>query len=148
MSDTQHPLTDETLDRLVSYISGGTIDCSTHEGRYDSLTEDDARTIVESLWEPMTHAAQDRTAEVTDEMVDAVARAEWTRTHEWPSRSWEKVPADLADYYRECSRHALEAVAPLIAAKAWEEGYAEGRRGRMWESTNPYQTTPTTSSES
>ena len=55
---------------------------------------------------------------ITDEMVEAVARAEWTRTHEWPSRSWEKVPDDLADHYRECSRHALEAVAPLIAAKA------------------------------
>ena len=26
------------------------------------------------------------------------------------------------------------------AAKAWDEGYAEGGRGRMWESTNPYQT--------
>ena len=28
-------------------------------------------------------------------------------------------------------RAALEAVAPLIAAKAWEEGYTEGSRGRM-----------------
>ena len=53
---------------------------------------------------------------ITDEMIDLAARTEWT--HEWPNRSWEKVPADLADYYRECSRHALEAVAPLIAAKA------------------------------
>jgi len=35
-------------------------------------------------------------------------------------------------------RAILAAVAPLIAAKAWEEGYAEGRRGRMWDSTNPY----------
>ena len=26
------------------------------------------------------------------------------------------------------------------AAKAWDEGYAEGGRGRMWESINPYQT--------
>lgn len=35
-------------------------------------------------------------------------------------------------------RAALEAAAPAIAAKAWEEGYAEGGRGRMWDSTNPY----------
>ena len=25
-----------------------------------------------------------------------------------------------------------------IAAQAWDEGYAEGGRGRMWDSTNPY----------
>ena len=37
-------------------------------------------------------------------------------------------------------RVALEAVVPLIAAKAWEEGYTEGSRGRMWDSINPYQT--------
>lgn len=78
MSTTQHPLTDETRDRLVSYISGGTIDCSTHEGRYDALSEDDARTLVESLWEPMMQAAQELPAtptEVTDEMVEAAAMA-------------------------------------------------------------------------
>ena len=53
---------------------------------------------------------------ITDAMVEAAARAEWT--HEWPVRPWEKVPDDLADHYRDCSRHALEAAAPLIAAKA------------------------------
>ena len=37
-------------------------------------------------------------------------------------------------------RVALEAVVPLIAAKAWEEGYTEGSRGRMLDSINPYQT--------
>ena len=63
---------------------------------------------------------------ITDAMVEAAARAEWT--HEWPIRPWEKVPDDLADHYRECSRHALEAVAPLIAAKAWDEGYAMSER--------------------
>lgn len=36
------------------------------------------------------------------------------------------------------ARAALEAAAPLIAAKAWDEGYAEGGRGRMWDSINPY----------
>ena len=53
---------------------------------------------------------------VTDAMVETAARAEWT--HEWPIRPWEKVPDDLADHYRDCSRHALEAAAPAIAAKA------------------------------
>ena len=43
-------------------------------------------------------------------------------------------------YDQHVARLTLEAVAPLIAAKAWEEGYTEGSRGRMWESTNPYQT--------
>lgn len=37
-------------------------------------------------------------------------------------------------------RAALGAVAPLIAAKAWEEGYTEGSWGRMWDSINPHQT--------
>lgn len=32
-----------------------------------------------------------------------------------------------------------------IAAQAWEEGYAEGSRGRMWDSLNPYR--PSTSKE-
>ena len=56
--DRPAEIPDETLDRLVSYISGGTIDCSSEEGRYDSLSEDDARTLVESLWEPMMQAVQ------------------------------------------------------------------------------------------
>ena len=73
---------------------------------------------------------------ITDEMVEAAARAEWA--HEWPTRPWEKVPDDLANHYRDCSRLALEAVIPQIAAAVWDEGYAEGGRGRMWDSTNPY----------
>ena len=63
---------------------------------------------------------------VTDAMVEAAARAEWT--HEWPIRPWEQVPDDLADHYRDCSRHALEAVAPLIAAKALQDAADELRR--------------------
>ena len=43
------------------------------------------------------------------------------------------VPALLAEVRR------LQDAAQAIAAKAWDEGYAEGGRGRMWESTNPYQ---------
>ena len=32
----------------------------------------------------------------------------------------------------------LQDAAQAIAVKAWDEGYAEGGRGRMWDSTNPY----------
>ena len=106
MSTTQHPLTDETLDRLVSYISGGTIDCSSEEGRYDSLSEDDARTIVESLWEPMMQAVQELPAtptEVTDEMVEAAARA----THS--AAAWPSTPEIIKDCWRRYARAALSA---------------------------------------
>ena len=57
MSTNQHPLTDETRDLLVGHIAHGTIDCSSEEGRYDSLTAADARGIVDSLWGPMAEAA-------------------------------------------------------------------------------------------
>ena len=70
---------------------------------------------------------------ITDEMVEIAARAMWD--HDWP---WESLPDNLADYYRSSTRATLESVTPLIAAKAWDEGYTEGSRGRMWESTNPY----------
>lgn len=60
---------------------------------------------------------------VTDAMVEASARAEWA--HEWPIRPWEKVPDDLANHYRDCSRNALEVVAPLIAAKVLRDAAKE-----------------------
>ena len=80
---------------------------------------------------------------ITDAMVEAAARAEWT--HERHIRPWEKAPDDLADHYRGCSRHALEAAAPAIAAKAWEEGYQAFRNrprvdGYLINRANPYQT--------
>ena len=43
------------------------------------------------------------------------------------------VPALLAEVRR------LQDTAQAIAVKAWDEGYAEGGRGRIWDSTNPYQ---------
>ena len=64
---------------------------------------------------------------ITDAMVEAAARAEWT--HEWPIRPWEKAPDGLADHYRGCSRHALEAAAPLIAAKALRDAANEYNPG-------------------
>ena len=42
------------------------------------------------------------------------------------------VPALLAEVRR------LQDAAQAIAVKAWDEGYAEGGRGRMWDATNPY----------
>lgn len=70
MTENQHPLTDDTRDRLAEHIAGGTLDCSGRPGRYDSLTQADARVIVESLWEPMirTLAVDSRPAETTDEV--------------------------------------------------------------------------------
>lgn len=59
MSTTPYPLTDETRDLLVGHIAHGTIDCSSEEGRCDSLTAADARGIVDSLWGPMVEAAFD-----------------------------------------------------------------------------------------
>ena len=111
MSTTQHPLTDETRDLLVSYISGGTIDCSSEEGRYDSLTAADARTIVESLWEPMAQAAQARPAEITDEMVEAGASYAWEEGHPgflgWNS---------LTEYHREgCRRDVRNVLSAALA---------------------------------
>ena len=70
---------------------------------------------------------------VTDEMVTrgALEARKWgvvSKHSEWTNEETQ----------RRCARDILEAAAPLIAAKAWDEGYAEGSRGRMWDSTNPY----------
>ena len=117
MSTTQHPLTDETLDRLVSYISGGTIDCSTHEGQYDSLSEDDARTIVESLWEPMTQAVQ------------ASALATPADPHHDP-RSWEPLngPVRVGDEVRQdlCNVTVI-----AVVGEVDEEGDPRTAEGRL-----------------
>ena len=66
---------------------------------------------------------------ITDEMVETTAEAQWR--YDWPLREFHREPDDIQDYYRTSARVALETVAPLIAAKAWEEGYTEGSRGRM-----------------
>lgn len=74
---------------------------------------------------------------ITDEMVEAAAGSlrdvllcTTDRTNRPP----------MSTGFRESMRAALEAAAPLIAAQAWDEGYAEGGRGRMWDSINPYYT--------
>ena len=52
---------------------------------------------------------------ITDEMVETAADTQWR--HEWPLREFRREPDDLQDFYRNSARAALEAVAPLIAAK-------------------------------
>jgi len=68
-------------------------------------------------------------------------------TDEMVKRGGDALHADACPYDGECAcggdfdreaRIVLEAAAPLIAAQAWDEGYAEGGRGRMWDSINPY----------
>lgn len=75
--------------------------------------------------------------EIKPEWVGRMAAAQWH--YEWPDREFCREPNDLQDFYYESARTGLEAVATLIAAKAWDEGYAEGSRGRMWDGINPYQ---------
>lgn len=80
---------------------------------------------------------------VTDEMVEAAARElfEWdVEEHPDPRPAWERLTEGQRDVWRSGARATLTAVVPLIAAKAWEEGYTEGSRGRMLDSINPYQT--------
>lgn len=57
---------------------------------------------------------------ITDEAVEKAARA--LRQQLTPHRAY--GPGDFED----AARAALEAVAPLIAAKAWDEGYAMSER--------------------
>ena len=57
---------------------------------------------------------------ITDEMVEAAARAMWERIDR--EESWSEIYH--ASAYRRDARAALDAVAPLIAAAAWNEGYA------------------------
>ena len=54
-----------------------------------------------------------------DEMVETAAAAQWH--YEWPDREFCREPNDLQDFYYESARTGLEAVAPLIAAKALED---------------------------
>ena len=79
---------------------------------------------------------------ITDEMVEAAAVVLRNQLRERVGLSpLDRLPwSPASDEVRGDARAALEAVAPLIAAKAWDEGYAEGGRGRMWDSINPYDT--------
>ena len=80
---------------------------------------------------------------VTDAMVEAAARADHA-TYD-AEADWDSIDDRTRDAWREGARAALEALAPLIAAKAWEEGYAACRNrprvdGYLINRANPYQT--------
>ena len=62
---------------------------------------------------------------VTDEALEAAARA--LHGAETP-REWGDTPVGYRELTRDSARAALEAAAPLIAAKAWDEGYAMSER--------------------
>lgn len=80
---------------------------------------------------------------LTDEVVEKAAK---TMADDWDP---DRYPV-LATMFRDYARTALAAVLPDIIqqakAEAWDEGYAEGSRGRMWGGINPYR--PSTSKES
>lgn len=77
---------------------------------------------------------------VTDEVVKTAAKSRWDyeRAESGDTTEWEMRHPAFREFDVNSMRAALEAVAPAIAAAAWDEGYAEGSRGRMWDSTNPY----------
>ena len=68
----------------------------------------------------MTETSTGTNVPVTDEMVETAARAMWERIDR--EESWSEIYH--ASAYRRDARAALEAVAPAIAAAAWDEGYA------------------------
>ena len=59
------------------------------------------------------------TDQIKPEWVGRMAAAQWH--YEWPDREFCREPNDLQDFYYESARTGLEAVAPLIAAKALED---------------------------
>lgn len=68
----------------------------------------------------------------TDAMVDAAAEAAYTMAawdaQNFTGTNWTELdPAHRTPWLREAEA-ALEAAAPLIAAKAWDEGYAMSER--------------------
>ena len=80
---------------------------------------------------------------ITDAMVEAAARADHA-TYD-AEADWDSIDDRTRDVWREGARAALEAFAPLIAAKAWEEGYQACQNrprvdGYLINRANPYQT--------
>lgn len=81
---------------------------------------------------------------IPDEAVEAVARILYARNDEWGQPSWEDAPNDLIwkaaqDDFRQDARELLEAAAPHLMSRAWNEGY-DYHRGIMpdGETGNPY----------
>lgn len=88
---------------------------------------------------------------VTDAMVDAAAKELY---EQWASRDnetrmfapmWGSLGSSSKSGWLQDARITLEAAAPAIAAKAWEEGYRACRNrprvdGYLINRANPYQT--------
>ena len=61
---------------------------------------------------------------VPEEAVEAAARAQYEARY--GDGRWPFCP--FPDIWRDSARKGLEAAAPFIAAKAWDEGYNAGKR--------------------
>lgn len=64
---------------------------------------------------------------ITDAMVEAAAKTRWDYAR-GDLTEWEMRYPAFRESDTEAMRAALEAIAPLIAAKAWDEGYAMSER--------------------
>lgn len=78
----------------------------------------------------------------SDEDVETAARILYERAM-GPFGMWSTVPASALDIFRRDARAVLDAVAPRIAERAWDEGYDVGRTHENWRhGTGPNVTTP------
>ena len=83
---------------------------------------------------------------LTDEMIEQAAEVLWRRMSDvLEHRVFAFADAPKRLHYLVHAKHVLAATAPLIAAQAWEEGYAACRNrprvdGYFINRTNPHQT--------
>ena len=88
--------------------------------RVSLVTDWIIRGVADSHGRPERECGRATSAYVTDEMVETAARA----YHEAVAGTWDVSTPLIHERGRVRARAALEAVAPLIAAAAWGEGYA------------------------
>ena len=72
----------------------------------------------------MTETSTGTNVPVTDEMVETAARAYHEAAPEAVAGSWDVSTPRIHERGLARARAALEAVAPAIAAAAWDQGYA------------------------
>ena len=67
---------------------------------------------------------------ITDAMVEAAAKARWDHGREdaGDMTEWDMRHPAFREFDTDAMRAAIEAAAPAIAAKAWDEGYAMSER--------------------
>lgn len=84
---------------------------------------------------------------VSDEAVEAAAKAEFEFEFGKTLADWADMCDDTRARYRRRSAAALTAAAPFIAAQAWDEGFEKGSDWGEWagapvreqpSDTNPY----------